>query len=210
VGPQSAGADVLLLASAASVRSLVGVQSLVQFQVDKLGEFGRTQIAGVRLLAGMQPQMGLEIGRAAEPLFANVALVRFLSSVHQVVLLQVGQLGETLGADIAFEGALAGMRPQVNFQVRQLAECLVANVALVVHFSVLLLQRVRQRTVTAALASVRRRTARADGRQGSASGRCVAVQGLAVVGTERRSGGSHGRFGWVPMVPATIFPVTSG
>jgi hypothetical protein len=126
----------------------------VQLQVDELGEFGRTQIAGVGLLAGMQSQMGLEIGRAAEPLLANVALVRFLSSVDQVVLLEVGQLGETLGADVALEGTLAGMRPQVNFQVGQLAERLVANVALVVHFAVLLLQRVRQRAVAAPLASV--------------------------------------------------------
>jgi hypothetical protein len=72
-------------------------------------------------------------------------------------------MGETLGADVALEGALAGMRPQVSFQVAQLTERLLANVALVVQFVVLLLQRVRQR---------------------SASGRGVAVQGLAVVGTE--------------------------
>jgi hypothetical protein len=146
------------------------VQSLVQLQEDELGEFGRTKIAGVGLLAGMQPQMCLEIGRAAESLLANAALVRFLPSVDQVVLLEVGQLGENLGADVALEGALAGMRPQVKFQVGQLAERLAANVALVVHFSVLLLQRVRQRAVAAPLASVGRRTARSDGRQRSASG----------------------------------------
>jgi hypothetical protein len=135
----------------------------VQLQVDELGEFGRTQIAGVGLLAGMQSQMGLEIGRAAEPLLANVALVRFLPSVDQVVPLEIGLDTEPLLADVALEGALAGMRPQVSFQVAQLTERLLANVALVVQFVVLLLQRVRQR---------------------SASGRGVAVQGLAVVGTE--------------------------
>jgi hypothetical protein len=193
VGKQSAGADELLLASAfaASVGPF-GLPSLVQLKLDEQGgSFGRTQIAGVGLLAGMQPQVGLEIGLLVEPLranvalvrflpsvdkvvrlevgldtescLANVALVRFLPSVDQVVPLEVGQLGEPLGADVALEGALAGMRPQVSFQVAQLTERLLANVALVVQFAVLLVQRVRQR---------------------SASGRGVAVQGLAVVGTE--------------------------
>jgi hypothetical protein len=193
VGPHSAGADELLLASAfdASVGPF-GLQSLVQLKLDELGEsFGRTQIAGVGLLAGMQTQVLLEMGLLAEPLRANVALVRFLPSVDQVVLLEiglvtepcladvalvrflpsvdqvvlleVGQLGEPLLADVALEGALAGMRSQVSFQVAQLTERLLANVALVVQFAALFLQRVRQR---------------------SASGRGVAVQGLAVVGTE--------------------------
>ena len=88
----------------------------------------------------MQPQMPFQIRRAAKSLLANVALMRFLSGVHQVVLLEVDQLSETFSAD--------GMRPQMDFQVRQLSECLVTNVAFVVHFTVLLLQRIRQRTVT--------------------------------------------------------------
>ncbi len=88
VGQHSAGADVLLVASAASVGPLVGLPSLVQLQLDELGEFGPTQITGVGLLAGMQPQMLLELGLLAEPLLANVALVWFLPSVDQVVLLE--------------------------------------------------------------------------------------------------------------------------
>ena len=52
---------VLLLASAASVRPLVGMQSLMQFQVNKLREFRWTQIASVRFLSGMQPQMRFQI-----------------------------------------------------------------------------------------------------------------------------------------------------
>jgi hypothetical protein len=165
VGKQSAGADELLLASAfaASVGPF-GLPSLVQLKLEEQGgSFGRTQIAGVGLLAGMQPQVGLEVDLKVEPLLADVALVRFLPSVDQVVPLEVAQLGEPLLADVALEGALAGMRPQVSFQVAQLTERLLANVALVVQFAVLLVQRVRQR---------------------SASGRGVAVQGLAVVGTE--------------------------
>jgi hypothetical protein len=63
--------------------------------------------------------------------------------VHQVVLLEVGHLSETFSADVAFERTFAGMRPQMDFQVRQLSECLVTNVAFVVHFTVLLLQRIR-------------------------------------------------------------------
>ena len=163
VSAQPAGADVLLLAAAARVGPLVGVQPLVQLEVDELGELGRAEIASVGLLSRVQSQMRLEVGRAAEPLLANVALVRLLSRVHQVVLLQVGQLRETLGANVAFERPFARVRPQVDLEVGQLAERLVANVALVVHLSVLLLQRVRQRPVAAALAS-RRRTAGTDGR----------------------------------------------
>lgn len=114
--PQTAGADVLLLAAAARVRPLVGVQPLVQLQVDELREFGRAQVARVRLLARVQAQVRLQIGRAAEALLANVALVRLLARVHQVVLLQVRQLRETLGAHVALERPLATVRPQVNLQ----------------------------------------------------------------------------------------------
>lgn len=55
VRPQSAGADVFLLASAARVRPLVGVQPFVEFQVDELRKFGRTQVTSVGFLSGMEP-----------------------------------------------------------------------------------------------------------------------------------------------------------
>jgi hypothetical protein len=143
MGPQSASADVLLLASAASVRPLVAMQLLMQFQVNKLREFRWTQIASVRFLSGMQPQMRIQIRRPAKSLLVNVTLMRFLSVVHQVMLLEVGQWSETFSTEVAlFEWTFAGMRPQMDFQVRQLSECLVTNVAFVVHFTVLL-QRIR-------------------------------------------------------------------
>ena len=53
--PKSAGADIFLLASAARVRPLVGVQPFVEFQVDELRKFGRTQVTSVGFLSGMEP-----------------------------------------------------------------------------------------------------------------------------------------------------------
>lgn len=63
------------------------------------------------------------------------------------MLLQMGQLSEALGADVALERPLPGVRPEVHLEVRQLPEGLAADVALVVHFPVLLLQRIGQRPV---------------------------------------------------------------
>lgn len=74
--------------------------------------------------------------------------------MHQMVFLQVRQLGEALGADVALERPLARVGAQVHLEVGQLAERLVAHVALVVHLAVLLLQRVRQRSVTAGVEAI--------------------------------------------------------
>ena len=63
------------------------MQTFVQFKVDELRKFSRTEVARVGFLARMQPQVGLEVGSAAEAFLAYVALVRFLARVHQVVLL---------------------------------------------------------------------------------------------------------------------------
>lgn len=60
---QSTGADVLLVAALAHVRSVVGVQALVQLQVDKLRKLLRAEVARVGLLAAVQPQMRLQVGR---------------------------------------------------------------------------------------------------------------------------------------------------
>lgn len=176
MGPKTARADVLLVAALAGVRPFVGVQPLVQLEVNELGEFRGAQVAGVGLLAGMQSQMSLEVGGRAEPLLADLALVRFLACARvsytyisssfetkrsllyslpilltcmdEVMLLQVGKLRETLGANVTLERPLAGMSPQMYLEIRQLAERLAAHVALVMHLAVLLLQRVRQRPVT--------------------------------------------------------------
>lgn len=53
VGSQSGSTDVLLITTLAHVRPIVGVQSLVQLQVHKLGELLRAQIACVRFLAAV-------------------------------------------------------------------------------------------------------------------------------------------------------------
>lgn len=53
VGSQSRSTDVLLITTLAYVRPIVGVESLVQLQVHKLGELLRAQIACVGFLAAV-------------------------------------------------------------------------------------------------------------------------------------------------------------
>lgn len=98
--------------------------------------------------------MGLKVGGGAEPLVANVALVWFFACVHEVVLLEVGELREALGADVALEGPLPRVGAEVHLEVGELSERFEADVALVVHLAVLLLQRVRQRSVTAGVVAI--------------------------------------------------------
>jgi len=54
----------------------------------------------------------------------------------------MSQLCEALAARLALERPFAGVRSQVNLQVGQLAERLAAHVALVMHFAVLLTDRI--------------------------------------------------------------------
>lgn len=150
---QSGRTNVLLVTALANVRPIVGVQPLVQLQMNELREFLRTQIACVRLLAAVQSQMRLQIAGAREALLTDFALMRFLAGMHQMVLLQMGQLRERFGAHVAAERPLAGVRSQMYLQIGQLTEGFGANVALVVHFAVLLLERIRQRTVAATAAA---------------------------------------------------------
>lgn len=51
VEPQAAHVDVVAVAVRAFVWTLAGVQALVQFEVDELGELGRAELAVVRLLS---------------------------------------------------------------------------------------------------------------------------------------------------------------
>lgn len=74
--------------------------------------------------------------------------------MHEVVLLKMCELREALGADVALERPLAGVRAEVHLQVGQLAERLEAHVAFVVHLAVLLLERVRQGSVTAGVVAI--------------------------------------------------------
>lgn len=53
VGSQSGSTDVLLITTLAYVRPIVGVESLVQLQVHKLGELLRAQIACIGFLAAV-------------------------------------------------------------------------------------------------------------------------------------------------------------
>ena len=64
--------NVALVAVDAFMGTFPGVETLVQLQVHKLGEFGRAELALVRLLSGVEPQVGFEIAGAAEPLVTNL------------------------------------------------------------------------------------------------------------------------------------------
>jgi len=48
--PETTSTDVLLVTALAGIGAFVCVKALVQLQVDKLGELGRTQVACVGLL----------------------------------------------------------------------------------------------------------------------------------------------------------------
>lgn len=72
VEPQAAQVDVVAVAVWALVRTLAGVQALVQLEMDKLGELGRAQLALVRLLARMEAQVGLQVAGAAEALVTHL------------------------------------------------------------------------------------------------------------------------------------------
>jgi len=69
---EAAEVNVALVAVDAFVGPFPGVETLVQLQVHKLGEFGRAELALVRLLSGVEPQVGFEIAGAAEPLVTNL------------------------------------------------------------------------------------------------------------------------------------------
>jgi len=69
---EAAEVNVALVAVDAFVGTLPGVETLVQLQVHKLGEFGWAQLALVRLLSRVEPQVGFEIAGAAEPLVTNL------------------------------------------------------------------------------------------------------------------------------------------
>lgn len=69
---EAAEVNVALVAVDAFMGAFPGVETLVQLQVHKLGEFGRAELALVRLLSRVEPQVGFEIAGAAEPLVTNL------------------------------------------------------------------------------------------------------------------------------------------
>lgn len=75
---QSGGTDVCAAALRARERPLIGVEPLVQFQVDELRERQIAQVARVGPLSVVQPKMSLQVAGGAEPFLADVALVRTL------------------------------------------------------------------------------------------------------------------------------------
>lgn len=85
-----------------------------------------------------------------------------------MMLLEVRELCEAFGANVALEGPLAGMRPQVYFEIRQLTEGFAADVALIMHFAVLLFERIRQRSIAPRALGV--------GAEGAALGTTVIVR----------------------------------
>lgn len=70
-----------------------------------------------------------------------------LTGMHEMMLLEVRELRKTFGTNIALEGSFTGVRPQMYFEIRQLTEGFAANVAFVMHLAVLLLERIRQRSI---------------------------------------------------------------
>lgn len=72
VEPQAAQVDVVAVAVGAFVRSLAGVQPLVQLEVDELGELCGAEFAVVRLLPRVEAEVGFQVAGAAETLVANL------------------------------------------------------------------------------------------------------------------------------------------
>lgn len=72
VKPQAAQVNVVAVAVGAFVWTLAGVQTLVQLEVDKLGELGWAELAVVGLLPRMEAQVSFEVAGAAEALVANL------------------------------------------------------------------------------------------------------------------------------------------
>ena len=62
VGTESAGTDVALVAEAACEGPFIGVETLVELEVDILGEAGAALLTTVWLGARVQPQVGLQVG----------------------------------------------------------------------------------------------------------------------------------------------------
>lgn len=147
VQPQTAQVDVVVVAVGAFVRTLTGVQALVQLEVDELRELCRAEFAVVRLFPRVEAEVSFQVAGAAEALVTNLAFMWLLASVDQEVFLQMSQLGEAFVTGLTFERSLTTVDTKMNLQVRQLSEGLAAHVALVLDFAVLLLQWVRQRLV---------------------------------------------------------------
>lgn len=118
-----------------------------------------------------------------------------LTGVYEMMLLKVRELREALSADITLEGPLARVCPEVHLEVRQLTEGLAAHIALVVHFTVLLLERIRQRPV--APRALRIWAERAALRTAMVVWRQRARRGVSV---ERRRVGVDGEAGMVAQV----------
>lgn len=72
VKPQAAHVDVVAVAVGAFVRTLAGVQALVQLEVDKLRELGRAEFALVGLFPRVEAQVSFQVAGAAEALVTNL------------------------------------------------------------------------------------------------------------------------------------------
>ena len=79
VGAKSRGGDIGLVAAAAHKRTLIVVQSFVEFKVNVLREAGAALVAAVRLLAGVESHVRLQVGGRAEPFSAFDTRVRLLT-----------------------------------------------------------------------------------------------------------------------------------
>lgn len=64
--------NVVAVAVRAFVRTLAGVQALVQLEVDKLGELGWAEFAVVGLFPRVEAQVSFQVAGAAEALVTNL------------------------------------------------------------------------------------------------------------------------------------------
>ena len=107
---------------------LVGVDLLVELEVDVLCEALVAELTHKRLLPLVEADVGLEVGGGAEALVAAlvVALEGLLAAVDQQMLLEVSELAEGLGALLALVWLHPAVDPHVHLEVGHLLEGLVA------------------------------------------------------------------------------------
>ena len=101
---QSTGGNIRLVTTAANERSFIVVESLVEPQVDGLGETLTASVTGVGLLSLVESHVCFQIGIGAETFFALCALVWLLSCVDKFMLLQMSKLSESFLAAFKFTG----------------------------------------------------------------------------------------------------------
>ena len=97
---QSRGGHIRTAAGGAGVRTVIGVDPLVESEVNILSETLEAELAHERLLALVEADVGFKVRGRGEALAAALegAQVGLLPAVDQQVLLEVSKLAESLWA----------------------------------------------------------------------------------------------------------------